>query len=50
MLCLELCIIHMFVQPGGQPLAILVDDVVGQPTDQPVYANPLADWLPSNFA
>ena len=44
MLCLRLRIIHMFAQPGGRALAIVVDDVVGQRTDQPVYANQLADW------
>ena len=46
MLCLDLCIVHVFVQPGGLALAVLVDDVVGQPTDWPVYANPLADRAP----
>ena len=29
MLCLKMRIIHMFVRPGGQPLAILVNDIVG---------------------
>ena len=43
MLGLELRISHVLVQPGGQALAILIDDVVGQPADRPVHADPLAD-------
>src|SRR5581483_5294823 len=40
---LELGVPHVLVQPAGQALAVLVDEVVGQPADRAVDLDPLAD-------
>ena len=48
-LCLKLRIAHMLVQPGGQALAILVDDVVGSRRTGPSTRARSPTRLPSNF-